>query len=281
MPRDLRHDVELLRHQYGLLGRHGVKARHGEKSMIFSADDESRPSERLVDVALDAVGEARGDLARSTSTTGSTARRTGRPSGRASTTACSPPWPASLEAETVVEIGTATGMSALALLAGLPEGGRVVTYDLVAWREYPGTVLRDEDFADGRLEQHLDDLSTPGGLAKHRDLLAGAGLVFVDAAKDGKQEQRFLDLFETIPFTQRADRRLRRHPAVADAADLARGAAPEARPHVVRPLVGHGAGRLRLERLHAARPQGRGAQHRERRLVADAADALGQRLGRI
>src|SRR4029079_2492349 len=113
MPRDLRHDVELLRHRYGLLGRHGVKARHGEKSMIFSADDESRPSDRLVDVALDAVREARG-----ISLEHLDERLDGPPS-----------WPwiwpgehyrllAALarvtEAETIVEIGTATGMSALA-----------------------------------------------------------------------------------------------------------------------------------------------------------------------
>ena len=202
MPRDLRHDVELLRHRYGLLGRHGATARHGEKSMIFSADDESRPNDRLIDVALDAIGVARG-----LSLEHLDQRLEGPPYWPSI-------WPGEhyrllaaltrvLEAETVVEIGTATGLSALAFRDGLPAGGRVVTFDLVPWREYPGTVLRDEDFADGRIEQHLDDLSTPGGLAKHRDLLAGAGLVFVDAAKDGKQEQRFLDLFETVRFTRR------------------------------------------------------------------------------
>jgi predicted O-methyltransferase YrrM len=199
MPRDLRHDIEVFRHRYGLLGRHGARARHGEKSMIFSADDEARPSERLFDVALDAIREARG-----VSLEHLDQRLEGPPYWPSV-------WPGEhyrllaalarvLEAETVVEIGTATGLSALALLAGVPPAGRVVTFDLVAWNEYPGTVLRGEDFADGRLTQHLDDLSTPGGLAKHGDLLAGAGLIFVDAAKDGKQEQRFLDLFETIPF---------------------------------------------------------------------------------
>jgi predicted O-methyltransferase YrrM len=202
MPRDLHHDIEVFRHRYGLLGRHGAKARHGEKSMIFSADDESRPSERLFDVALDAIREARGLSLEHLD------QRLESP----------PYWPSIwpgehyrllaalarvLQAETVVEVGTATGLSALALLAGAPPAGRVVTFDLVPWSEYPGTVLRAEDFADGRLTQHLDDLSTPAGLAKHRDLLVGAGLIFVDAAKDGKQEQRFLELFETIPFARR------------------------------------------------------------------------------
>lgn len=202
MPRDLRHDVELLRHRYGLLGRHGARARHGEKSMIFSADDESRPSERLIDVSLEAISEARGISLQHLDE-----RLEGPPYWPSV-------WPGEhyrllaalarvLDAETVVEIGTATGLSALALLAGLRPAGRVVTFDLVAWQDYPGTVLQAEDFADGRLKQHLDDLSSAEGLAKHRDLLASAGLVFVDAAKDGKQEQRFLDLFETIPFTQR------------------------------------------------------------------------------
>jgi predicted O-methyltransferase YrrM len=199
MARDLRHDVELLRHRYGLLGRHGAKARHGEKSMIFSADDEARPSDRLIDVALQAVSEAR-----HVSLTHLDERLPAPPYWPSV-------WPGEhyrllaalarvLAPKTVIEIGTATGLSALAVLAGLPAGGRVVTFDLVPWREYPGTVLNDEDFADGRLTQHLDDLSTTEGMAKHRELIADAGLLFVDAAKDGKQEQRFLDLFDTIEF---------------------------------------------------------------------------------
>ncbi|MDQ4041371.1 MAG: class I SAM-dependent methyltransferase, partial [Actinomycetota bacterium] len=89
---------------------------------------------------------------------------------------------------------TATGMSALAMLARLPNDSRLVTFDIVPWREYPGTVLRDDDFADRRLVQHVADLSEPAVAAEHVDVLKSADLVFVDAAKDGQQERVFLDL---------------------------------------------------------------------------------------
>jgi hypothetical protein len=79
----------------------------------------------------------------------------------------------------------------------------VVTFDLVPWRRYPQAVLREDDFADGRLIQHVDDLSVPEAAARHGDLLASADLIFVDAAKDGRQEQVFLDLFEGTPFRGR------------------------------------------------------------------------------
>ena len=105
-----------------------------------------------------------------------------------------------LRPRVVLEIGTATGLSALALLARLRADARLVTFDLVSWREYPGTVLREEDFEDGRLTQELDDLSAGPAAEKHRALLESADLIFVDAAKDGRQERVFLDRFERTPF---------------------------------------------------------------------------------
>lgn len=200
MPSQLQQRMAAYRHRASQLLPHGARARQAEKSFIFSADDEARPSDRLVDLALRAARAAH-----DTDLTHLDARL---PAG-------SPPyaslWPGEhyrllaglvreQPARTVVEIGTATGLSALALLHALPADGRVVTFDLVPWREYPGTVLTDEDFADGRLTQHLDDLSTPAGIAAHRELLQDADLVFVDAAKDGEQERRFLELFAGVAF---------------------------------------------------------------------------------
>jgi predicted O-methyltransferase YrrM len=176
-------------------------ARHWEYSAIFSADDEpGRPSERLVDVALEAIRAAR-RISLSTLS----ARLPG------------PPyypdiWPgehyrllaalvAVLAPSTVIEIGTATGLSALAMKATLPPGGRVTTFDIVPWRDYPGTVLTDADFTDGRLEQHVDDLTTTEAAARRLALLRSAALIFIDAAKDGVQEQRFIDNLLVTPFT--------------------------------------------------------------------------------
>ena len=184
-----------------------VDARHIEYSMLLSAEDERhRPTERLLDVALAAVQAARKvDVS-------SLASRV--PSG----TRYAEVWPgehykllaglvASLGAKNVVEIGTATGLSALTLLLELSAGGRVTTFDVVPWRQYiDGTVLNERDFADGRLVQVLDDLQDPSIVNRHRDLLEGADFIFIDAAKDGIMEQRFIDNFKRLQF--------RNHPIV-------------------------------------------------------------------
>ena len=103
-----------------------------------------------------------------------------------------------LRPRTVIEIGTATGMSALAMKMALPEDGKIVTFDVVPWQEYRGAVLQADDFADGRLEQRLDDLSTPAGWQKNADLLERAEFILVDAQHNGVQERNFLRGFDEI-----------------------------------------------------------------------------------
>jgi predicted O-methyltransferase YrrM len=193
--------LHYLRRRFAYLRPVRAAVRHREHSMIFSADDDTGPSERLLDVALEAAAQARGiSLAELSARLGD-----------------GPAWPEiwpgehyrllaglvrTLKPRTVVEIGTATGLSALAMYGELPPEGRIVTFDLILWADYPGSVLRDDDFADGRLTQELHDLSTqqPGA---HAQLLETADLIFIDAAKDGRQERRFLRLLETTPL--RAD----------------------------------------------------------------------------
>ena len=92
----------------------------------------------------------------------------------------------------VIEIGTAEGLSALTLKRYLKGDGKVVTFDLIPWREYPGSVLIPGDFDDGRLEQRVADLADPGAFQQHAELLAKADLLFVDAPKDGRFEPAFL-----------------------------------------------------------------------------------------
>jgi len=90
----------------------------------------------------------------------------------------------------VVEVGTFTGMGALSMLA--PDGAaRVVTYDIVDWSSVPGSLLRPEDFATGRIEQRLGDLSDGTFFAKEAELLAEADFIFVDGPKDGRFEANF------------------------------------------------------------------------------------------
>src|SRR4051794_5534494 len=109
-----------------LFGRWPITARHVEPSLISSPA--GAPSPRLLDTALQAAGDARSiDLQW-------LAERD--PSAFANV------WPgehykllsalvALLRPETVVEIGTATGASAVAMKSALREDARLVTFDVV------------------------------------------------------------------------------------------------------------------------------------------------------
>lgn len=105
-----------------------------------------------------------------------------------------------LQPRVIVEVGTYQGLSALALLQHLAPEGRLVTFDVVPWRQVPGCVLREDDFVDGRLVQIVDDVTRPGGFARYQALFEAADLMFVDAEKDGRMEQRLIDLMGGAPL---------------------------------------------------------------------------------
>lgn len=102
-----------------------------------------------------------------------------------------------LKPRLVVEIGTFTGLSALAMKSHLQEEGRVVTYDIAPWTTFLGTALTATDF-DERLEQRLGDVSSPDFFASQVDTLAAADLVLLDGPKDGRFEPMFLDRYLPI-----------------------------------------------------------------------------------
>ena len=180
-----------------------VQVRHIEYSMIMSADDEpARPTPELIARALEAVKEAQ-----SVSLTDV--------SKRIKTPPYYPDvWPGehykllagfvrTLKPKSIIEIGTATGLSALALKQFLLTDGKIVTFDVLGWKSFADTCLLPDDFSDGRLVQETDDLSDPAVTAKYRNLLVDADIIFLDAAKDGIMEQRFIDNFRTIPFKKK------------------------------------------------------------------------------
>jgi len=178
-----------------------VKSRHAEPSLLFFVEenDPSQPSNELIDLALDAIRAAQQcDISDITARLNSEIKYTEI-------------WPGEhykllaglvtvMQPSVVLEIGTATGSSALVLKKFLPANGKVTTFDIIPWRNYPESCLQESDFHDGALEQRLDDLSQKVGLEKNIELLKSADLIFIDAAKDGHQEQRFLDGFERIQF---------------------------------------------------------------------------------
>ncbi len=168
-----------------------VKARHVKRTYVTSPDDRpGAPTREMILLALDA---ARQSLDTDLSEIGARI-----PSGPRWTDL----WPGEhyrllaafvrlLQPKAVVEVGTFTGLSSLALKQLLPAGSTVHSFDLIPWREIPGTILRESDFQDGRLVQILGDLADPAFFAKHANLFSDATLIFADGPKDGKFEPAF------------------------------------------------------------------------------------------
>ncbi len=182
-----------------------VAARHAEHSMLFSMDGApSGPNDRIFDLSLEAIA-----LARRQDLSSIKARLGGRfrfPDELVEL------WPGehykllasiveSLRPRLVIEVGTAEGMSALALKTNLPSNGKVITFDLIHWKNYPNSCLGPEDFIDGRLEQMVADLGDEAIVARHRTVLERADLIFIDAAKDGFLEQRLIHNFGTLTYS--------------------------------------------------------------------------------
>ncbi len=177
-------------------------ARHIEYSLLASTDDDVQPSERLLSIIIQVLQRAADvrveDLDR-----------------RVPADFPYPPsrWPgehyrllaafvAVMQPRCIVDIGTEAGLSALALKQLLPTDGHVVTFDLTPWRKYPSTCLSEQDFADRRLTQYTDDLSDPRVMQRHHALLRQAELIFLDAAKDGVMESKFLANLQHVPFVK-------------------------------------------------------------------------------
>jgi len=182
-----------------------VAARHVEHSMVFSMDGApSAPNDRIFDLSLQAIA-----LARRQDLSSIKARLRGRfpfPDELVEL------WPGehykllaafvqALKPRLIIEVGTAEGMSALALKANLPSNGKVITFDLIHWNDYPNSCLDPADFIDGRLEQMVADLGDEAVADRHRAILEGADLIFIDAAKDGYLEQRLIRNLSALSYS--------------------------------------------------------------------------------
>ncbi len=99
-----------------------------------------------------------------------------------------------------MEIGTAEGLSALAMKKYMPEGGKVVTFDIVPWDQINDTMLVPEDFADSKIEQRLGDLGDRDVFEKHRELLETVEFLFIDGPKDNDFEWKLLGYLKTVKF---------------------------------------------------------------------------------
>ncbi|MBI3996572.1 MAG: methyltransferase [Candidatus Omnitrophica bacterium] len=178
-----------------------VQARHMEYSMLFSADDDAaQPSPYLISVAVNAIQRAQ------TIALEHLSARLPQPPYYPDI------WPgehykllagliATLQPKVVIEIGTATGLSALAMKQTLADDAKIVTFDVLDLPTIRASgIVHDEDLSDGRLVIHTDDLTQPAVFSKHDALIQEAGFIFIDAAKDGVMEQTLLDLLRTVSF---------------------------------------------------------------------------------
>jgi predicted O-methyltransferase YrrM len=175
---------------------------YAEVSGLFPAHDEpGRPNGRLLALIADLAMACRGQELRSL-------RARGAPE-------IVHTWPGEhyrllaalvrlTKPQVVVEIGTLTGVSALAMLDELPPGARLTTFDLIRWREIPGTLLTERDFESGRLAQEVADLGDLATATAYQSLLKDADIVFADASKDGEFEARLLANLEEIGLKQGA-----------------------------------------------------------------------------
>jgi len=94
------------------------------------------------------------------------------------------------DARKVIDIGTYTGLSALALGAS---GAHVTTFDVVPWVEFDDSCLVSGDFARG-LEQKIGDLSDPSFFAAQAETISATDLIFTDGPRDGSFEWRLAEL---------------------------------------------------------------------------------------
>ena len=179
-------------------------ARHVEPSFILSADDDlGRADDQLIALSLEAINAARSvDLEDIASRNPETARwiRT---------------WPGEhyrllagfmcvLHPRRVVEVGTATGASALCMAKYLAKEASLTTFDVVPWQQYPGAILSEADFGSGQLRQEVSDLTRSDGFGRYQKLLEQCDFFFLDAAKDGQMERRLFNLIAELPISHQA-----------------------------------------------------------------------------
>jgi len=179
-----------------------VGARHVKRTLLFSPDDDpGKPSRELTDLVLHASR-----LARDVDLSDICERMPEQPRWPEL-------WPGEhyrllagivqiLQPKTLIEIGTFTGLSALAMLKFMPKDSTLYTFDLIDWHDIPDSSLREEDFADGRLVQVLADLADPEAMKEHADKLKDATFMFVDGPKDKKFESAFLENLRSVPFEE-------------------------------------------------------------------------------
>ena len=101
-----------------------------------------------------------------------------------------------------VDIGTFTGMSAKTMVDFSPQNCKIHTFDILPWDSFR-THLSQEQFASGKIVQHLADLSQKSVFSQYSHLLDDADVIFCDAPKDDIFERKFLENLSQFEFKKK------------------------------------------------------------------------------
>lgn len=177
------------------LPRCPVSVRHAEPTYLLSLDDEPYgPDKKLIEIIIAAASEC---VETDLSVVSSKMKGVKYPDI----------WPGEhykilaalikvIQPKVVVEIGTAEGLSALSILHYLPKDSILHTFDIIPYSLIANHVLSDIDFLDGRLVQHIADISTVDQFEYYYPILSSADLIFMDGPKDSLMEPATMKLFD-------------------------------------------------------------------------------------
>jgi predicted O-methyltransferase YrrM len=150
------------------------RIRHYLPSFLLSLDDEPhQPSNRLIEIAQEAIKLAWEDDLKAIQDRMEEPERTYIKTFPGEHYRLLNAIVKVIRPKTIIEIGTYRGLGCLTLKASLPEGSKVITYDIFPWEEIPGTHLKKEDW-DSRMEFRQKDLCNPKDAAEERDTLLRA-----------------------------------------------------------------------------------------------------------
>ncbi len=101
-----------------------------------------------------------------------------------------------IQPKTLVDVGTAQGLSVRAMVDTCPFDAKIATFDVIPYDDkgaFPVTYLTEKDF-EGGVTQYLDDIAHPSNFMKYLPLLNKADFIMLDGPKDGQFEERVLEL---------------------------------------------------------------------------------------
>jgi predicted O-methyltransferase YrrM len=180
------------------------KSNHYLTTRVFSLDDDPfQPSQRIIDLTLEAVGAIR-EVSLDAVNGRSGVHRALQPERLLQ-------WPGEhykllaalvhvLKPRRIIEIGTFEGWSSLSMKQSLPADGLITSFDIASWDTFGNTCLEQGDFTDRRLVQVVENLADPRIVSAHSSILQEAELVFMDGPHDGPTEYKMMQNLSSLHF---------------------------------------------------------------------------------